>query len=141
MAAGMLRNCLQQPWSRVAGSKWWSQSHLPTAVVFCYNVEQTNSKRAKAAISQVYIYIYVLCNAWVEQQYYLLTAMPFRAAANTHAGKGTIKGCDFANSLVTAADIRIVDAYLDKVCVNTGSFCALCMCVCGRGGKCFCGAS
>lgn len=26
-----------------------------------------------------------------------------------------MRGCDFANSLVTAADIRAVDTYLDKV--------------------------
>jgi hypothetical protein len=31
------------------------------------------------------------------------------------AGKGYITGADFANSIVTAADIRIVDKYLDKV--------------------------
>jgi hypothetical protein len=31
------------------------------------------------------------------------------------AGQGSIKGCDFANSLVTAADIKAVDKYLDKV--------------------------
>jgi hypothetical protein len=31
------------------------------------------------------------------------------------AGQGYMKGCDFANSLVTAADIRTVDRYLDKV--------------------------
>lgn len=32
-----------------------------------------------------------------------------------NAGKGFIKGVDFANSLVTAADIKVVDSYLDKV--------------------------
>lgn len=31
------------------------------------------------------------------------------------AGKGVIQGSDFANSLVTAADIKVVDHYLDKV--------------------------
>lgn len=31
------------------------------------------------------------------------------------AGKGVIKGADFANSLVTAADIKVVETYLDKV--------------------------
>jgi hypothetical protein len=31
------------------------------------------------------------------------------------AAKGFIKGADFANSLVTSADIKVVDSYLDKV--------------------------
>jgi hypothetical protein len=38
------------------------------------------------------------------------------AAAAAAAGKGVIKGADFANSLVTAADIKVVESYLDKVC-------------------------
>lgn len=42
--------------------------------------------------------------------------MPLRAA-----GKGSISGADFANSLVTAADVRRVDALLDKVGDRAGS--------------------
>jgi hypothetical protein len=30
-------------------------------------------------------------------------------------GKGVMKGADFANSLITSADIKVVDSYLDKV--------------------------
>jgi hypothetical protein len=38
-----------------------------------------------------------------------------RCAAPAAAGRGSISGADFANSLVTAADVRSVDALLDKV--------------------------
>lgn len=45
--------------------------------------------------------------------------VPLCVCVYTHlyvcAGKGVIKGVDFANSLVTAADIKVVDGYLDKV--------------------------
>jgi hypothetical protein len=45
----------------------------------------------------------------------LLTCLSRCHAAPIAAGKGSISGADFANSLVTAADVRKVDTLLDKV--------------------------
>ncbi len=42
-------------------------------------------------------------------------------------GKGTMPGVDFARALVAVADIRQVDALLNKA-----SACRLCVCVCSR---------
>ena len=66
--------------------------------------------------------------AFLEQLHDDITRLEF--AHYDVAGAGRIRGADFARSVAAAADIKTVDAYLNKVGRRNNHCLCVCVCLC-----------